>query len=88
MPITPHSTEPLSAREMVRAHTYPLLAVISTLALVAIAVLQIPSAVRNHRFNRCVEHQQQLRQHSGTMHGQEGPGKLIYLLAVQHCLGR
>ena len=40
---------------MIRAHAYPVLALLGSLSLIAIAVLQIPTAVRNHRFNRCVD---------------------------------
>ena len=81
-----HSDQRLSAREMVRAHAYPVLAAISSVSLVAIALLQIPQAVKTHRYNRCVDAQIQLRQSSG-LQGQDGPGKLIYLKAVQHCEG-
>ena len=50
-----HDGQQLTAREMVRAHAYPVLAAISTLSLVAIAVLQIPQAIRAHRTNVCLE---------------------------------
>ena len=50
-----HNGQQLTAREMVRAHAYPVLAAISTLSLVAIAVLQIPQAIRAHRTNVCLE---------------------------------
>ena len=50
-----HSDQQLSAREMVRAHTYPLLAAISTISLLTITVLLIPQAVKNHRYNRCID---------------------------------
>ena len=52
-----HSDQQLSAREMVRAHTYPLLAAISTISLLAITVLLIPQAVKTHRYNRCIDAQ-------------------------------
>ena len=71
---------------MVRAHTYPLLAAISTLSLLAIALLQIPGAVKAHRYNRCVDEQVRLRR-AENLRGQEGPGRFIYLKAVQHCEG-
>ena len=83
-----HDHQPISAREMIRAHAYPVLALVGSLSLIAIAVLQIPTAVRNHRFNRCVDLQQDLRRQSAAMESHEGVGKLNYLLAVQHCLGR
>ena len=81
-----HQGQPLSAREMVRAHAYPVLAAISSLALVAIALLQIPTAVKDHRYNRCIDEQVRLRGTSNLV-GQDGPGKLIYLKAVEHCEG-
>ncbi|EDY37204.1 conserved hypothetical protein [Cyanobium sp. PCC 7001] len=82
-----HEGQQLSPRAMVRAHAYPVLAAIASLSLVAIAVLQIPSAVRDHRYNRCVDAQIQLRR-AANLTGQEGPGKLLYLRAVEHCEGR
>ena len=81
-----HSNQSLTAREMVRAHAYPMLAALSSLSLVAIALLQIPQAVKAHRYNRCVDAQIKLRQ-SSALQGQDSPGKLIYLKAVQHCEG-
>lgn len=81
-----HNAQSLTAREMVRAHAYPVLAAISTLSLLALALLQIPAAVKAHRYNQCVDAQVQLR-HSSNLVGQDGPGKLIYLQAVQHCEG-
>ena len=82
-----HNSQQLTAREMVRAHAYPVLAAISSLSLVCIAVLQIPSAVKHHRYNLCIDEQVSLR-HARKLAGQGGPGKLIYLKAVQHCEGR
>ncbi|MEB3208215.1 MAG: hypothetical protein VKK63_04790 [Synechococcus sp.] len=82
-----HNSQQLTAREMVRAHAYPVLAAISGLSLVCIAVLQIPAAVKNHRYNLCIDEQVSLR-HASNLAGQDGPGKLIYLKAVQHCEGR
>jgi hypothetical protein len=81
-----HSSQKLTAREMVRAHAYPILATISSLSLVTMALLQIPGAVRDHRYNLCIDEQVKLRQAS-NLAGQEDPGKLIYLKAVQHCEG-
>jgi len=81
-----HSSEKLTAREMVRAHAYPILATIGSLSLVTMALLQIPGAVRDHRYNLCIDEQVKLRQAS-NLEGQDGPGKLIYLKAVQHCEG-
>jgi len=81
-----HSAAKLTAREMVRAHAYPLLAAISTLSLVAIALLQIPGAVKAHRYNQCIDAQVK-RQRASNLVGQEGPGKLIDRKVVQHCEG-
>ena len=85
--MTDHNSQKLSARQMVRAHAYPLLAAISSLSLVAIALLQVPSAVQSHRYNRCIDVQIQLRR-AENLKGQDGPGRLIYLKAVEHCEGR
>ena len=81
-----HNGQQLSAREMVRAHTYPVLAAIASFSLLALALLQIPQAVKTHRYNRCIDAQVSLRSTS-NLEGQQGPGKLIYLKAVQHCEG-
>jgi hypothetical protein len=82
-----HEGQTLTPREMIRAHAYPVLAAISSLSLVAMAVLLVPGAVRDHRYNRCIDEQIRLRA-SERLSGQGGPGKLIYLRAVQHCEGR
>ena len=82
-----HEGQQLTPREMVRAHAYPVLATLSTLSLIAIALLLVPGAVRDHRYNRCIDEQIKLRQ-SPAMAGQDGPGKFIYLKAVAHCEGR
>ena len=50
-----HNGEKLSQREMVRAHAYPVLAALSTICLIVITALQIPSAIRNSRYNACVD---------------------------------
>ena len=84
--MTDHNSQQLTTREMVRAHAYPVLAALSSLSLVAIALLQIPGAVKAHRYNLCIDEQVKLRQ-AGNLSGQDGPGKLIYLKAVQHCEG-
>lgn len=81
-----HTTQQLTPREMVRAHAYPVLAAINSLSLLAIALLQIPQAVKAHRYNQCVNAQIRLRENQ-ALQGQSGPGKLIYLKAVQHCEG-
>ena len=65
-----HNSQQLTAREMVRAHAYPVLAAISSLSLVCIAVLQIPSAVKHHRYNLCIDEQVSLR-HARKLAGQD-----------------
>jgi len=84
--MTDHNSQQLTIREMVRAHAYPVLAAISSLSLVSIALSQIPGAVKAHRYNLCIDEQVKLR-HASNLEGQDGPGKLIYLKAVQHCEG-
>jgi len=44
-----------SPREMVRAHAYPLLAAISTICLVVIAISLLPVAKQARHFNRCLD---------------------------------
>ena len=85
--MTDHNNQTLSAREMVRAHAYPVLATVSSLSLFAIALLLLPQAVRHHRFNRCVDAQIKMRDaiDSGS---QQGPGRINELKAFQHCEGR
>ena len=81
-----HSEQQLTVREMVRAHAYPVLAAISSLSLLCIAVLLIPQAVKTHRYNRCVEAQIAMRV-SINPKGETAPGKMNYLKAVEHCEG-
>jgi hypothetical protein len=85
--MTDHSNQSLSAREMVRAHAYPVLATVSSLSLFAIALLLFPQAVRHHRFNRCVDAQIQMRD-AINPGSQQGPGRINELKAFQHCEGR
>ena len=85
--MTDHSNSPLSVREMVRAHAYPVLSALCTLSLISIGVLLVPQAVRHHRFNRCVDAQIQMR-NAINPESQQGPGKVNYLKAVEHCEGR
>ena len=85
--MTDHSNSPLSVRDMVRAHAYTVLSALCTLSLISIAVLLVPQAVRNHRFNRCVDAQIQMR-NAINPESQQGPGKVMYLKAVEHCEGR
>ena len=85
--MTDHNNQSLSAREMVRAHAYPAFATVSSLSLVAIALLLIPQAVRHHRFNRCVDAQIQMRD-AINPGSQQGPGRMNQLKAFQHCEGR
>ncbi|WP_415399663.1 hypothetical protein [Synechococcus sp. W4D4] len=81
-----HNGRQLSTRELVRAHAYPVFAAVASFSLLAIALLQVPQAVKTHRYNRCIDVQVSLRSAS-NLKGQQGPGKLIYLKAVQHCEG-
>ena len=81
-----HSQQKLTAREMVRAHAYPVLAAISSLSLLSIAVLLIPQAVKSNRYNRCIDAQINLRA-SINPKGGKAPGKMNYLKAVEHCKG-
>ena len=81
-----HSQQKLTTREMVRAHTYPLLAAVSSLCLLSITVLLIPQAVKTHRYNRCIDAQIALRASINAKGGTD-PGKMNYLKAVEHCEG-
>ena len=81
-----HSEQQLTVSDMVRVHAYPLLAAISSLSLVCIAVLLIPQAVKTHRYNRCVDTQIAMRA-SINPKGEKAPGKMNYLKAVEHCEG-
>ena len=85
--MTDHNNQSLSSREMVRAHAYPVLATVSSLSLVTIAMLLIPQAVRHHRFNRCVDAQITMRD-AINPGSQQGPGRMNQLKAFQHCEGR
>ena len=84
--MTDHNNQSLSAREMVRAHAYTVLATVSSLSLVTIAMLLIPQAVRHHRFNRCVDAQITMRD-AINPGSQQGPGRMNQLKAFQHCEG-
>ena len=79
-----HDHQKLAAREMVQAHAYPVLAAVSSLSLLSIAVLLIPQAVKSHRYNRCIDVQIGLRA-SINPKGGTAPGKMNYLKAVEHC---
>ena len=50
-----HTDQRLTAREMVQAHVYPVLAFISSISLLSIVILLIPQAVKTYRYNRCVD---------------------------------
>jgi hypothetical protein len=71
---------------MVRVHAYTLLASISSISLLSIAILLIPQAVKTHRYNRCVDAQVAMRVAINPK-GLTTPGKLNYLNAVEHCEG-
>ena len=81
-----HSQQEPTPREMVRAHAYPLLAAISSLSLLRIAVLLIPQAVKTHRYNLCIDAQIAM-QASINPKGETTPGKMNYIKAVEHCEG-
>jgi hypothetical protein len=49
-----HSHQQLTVREMVRAHAYPVLAAVSTVALVVIAASLVPIARQADHMNRCL----------------------------------
>ena len=84
--MTDPNNQTLSAREMVRAHAYPVLAAVSSLSLLSIVVLLIPQAVKSHRYNRCIDAQIAMRA-SINPNGGTDPGKMNYLKAVEHCEG-
>ena len=81
-----HNQQKLTAREMVRAHAYPVLAAVSSLSLLSITVLLIPQAVKTHRYNRCIDAQIALRA-SLNAEGGMAPSKMNDLKAVEHCEG-
>ena len=81
-----NNQQKLTAREMVRAHAYPVMAVVSSLSLLSIAVLLIPQAVKSDRYNRCIDAQINLRASINPKVGTD-PGKMNYLKAVEHCEG-
>ena len=81
-----HNQQKLTAREMVRTHAYPVLAAVSTISLLSIAVLLVPQAVKSHRYNRCIDAQINLRA-SINPKGGTAPGKVNHLKAVEHCEG-
>ena len=49
-----HDGQRLGPREMIQAHTYPVLAAVSSLSLIAIAVQLVPIAQQASTFNACV----------------------------------
>ena len=81
-----HAEQRLTAPEMVRAHPYPVLAFISSISLLSIAILLFPQAVKTHRYNRCVDAQVALRV---VINSKEltTPGTMNYFKAVEHCEG-
>ena len=81
-----HSQQKLTAREMVRTHAYPVLAAVTSLSLLSIAILLFPQAVKTHRYNSCIDAQIALRANINPKGG-TAPGKMIYLKAVEHCEG-
>ena len=81
-----HTEQRLTAREMVRVHAYPVLAFISSISLLSIAILLIPQAVKIDRYNRCVDAQVALLVAINPK-GLTTPGTMNYLKAVEHCEG-
>ena len=81
-----HNQQKLTAREMVRAHAYLVLAAISSFSLLSITVLLIPQAVKTHRYNGCIDAQLALRA-SINPKGGTAPVKMNHLKAVEHCEG-
>ena len=81
-----HARHSVTASKLIRAHTYPLLAALSCLSLLAIGLLLIPQAVYHHRYNRCMDAQIQMRSAINPQGGLD-PGMLNFLKAVQHCEG-
>ena len=71
---------------MARAHAYPLLASISSVSLLSIAMLLIPQAVKTHRYNRCVDAQVAMRVAINPK-GLTTPGTMNDLKDVEHCEG-
>lgn len=53
--MTDHTSQKLTPREMIRAHAYPVLAAISTVALVVIAAALVPIGKQAGYQNRCIE---------------------------------
>ena len=81
-----HNHQKLTAREMLRAHAYPVLAAVSSLSLLSITFLLIPQAVKSHRYNRCIDAQIAMRVGINPKGG-KAAGKMNYLKAVEHCEG-
>ncbi len=50
-----HANQKLTPREMIRAHAYPVLAAVRTVALVVIAVTMAPIGKQAGYQNRCIE---------------------------------
>ena len=81
-----HNHQKLTAREVVRAHVYPVLAAVSSLSLLCIMVLLIPQAVKTHRYNRCIDAQIAMRVGINPKGG-TAAGRMNYVKAVEHCEG-
>ena len=81
-----HTEQRLTAREMVRVHAYPVLAFISSISLLSIAILLIPQAVMTHRYNRCVDAQVAMHEEVNPK-GLTTPATMNYLKGVEHCAG-
>ena len=84
--VVDHSQQKLTARQLVRAHAYPVLATVSSLSLLSIAVLLIPQAVKTHRYNTCIDAQIAMRA-SINPKGDTAPGKMNHCKAIENCKG-
>ena len=81
------SQQQFRPRKVVLYYAYPVLAVMSSISLLAISILLIPQAIKTFRYNRCVDTQISMRQAINPQI-RNTPGKLNYLKAIEHCEGR
>jgi hypothetical protein len=86
--MTDHASQKPTPREMVRAHAYPALAAVSTLALIGIATglhgiasALVPIAKQAEYQNRCVEEMAAVFPATGNQ-------KMKHFVAVASCAGR
>ena len=79
--MTDHASQKPTPREMVRAHAYPVLAVVSTISLVVIAASLVPMAKQAGYQNRCVEEMAAVFPATGNQ-------QMKHFVAVASCAGR